>query len=566
MPSDSVSHHSSRNDYSSSNDSIKPVTITPKESIENALKNLALGEQIFIDTEGGIHTSKEPFLRSDRAPLVTFTATSNGFIVNSGVHPRNRTYVGREQDISLQACPLRYSAMVSSGTFVGLTELCSFEVPSSKEGLPDPTKEVLSGTEGLQAVLAYAEKGDTVVLGRSAVKSGTLLGTVSRQHLTAFVVDKTDNGDGTFVLYLRLKLGIPTEASVEVDLGNGYAPVHGERLANGGKVRAGALAEIRIPHPLGSVEERSFDSMRSFVEYGSLLNEPGLDEMPDMPQLVVAAYLSQGLEFIRDGAYADAYQLFLDGAGVLENAGYQLHISSIHQGISLINGTAAQAIEEIAKHSRCDTEGKRVELVTARSPETEEMNVEQKNTLRVYHRNASLIYARVYGCLLQELRGEAISKSAVLIEGLSSEADIGAYFFEHRIVLPNSFIERYPDILKAIEILQGYQTEEEQRAFTATLNRCPFGELVTIGANLFSDEIGGEERREVLNSLREREAVIRRNTDGTYTLFAIFEEADNAIFVADSKGLYGKLDPVGAVNLEPGAILYLGKGFRLELP
>lgn len=456
--------------------------------------------------------------------------------------------------------------MVSSGTFIGLTELCLFEVPSSKDGLPDPGKEALRGIEGLQAVLAYAEKGDTVVLGRSTVKSGTLPGTVSRQHVTAFVADKTDNEDGTFMLHLRLKLGIPSEEVVEVDLGNGYVPVHGERLVNGGTLKAGALEEIRIPHPRGSIEERSYDSMHSLVEFGALAYEFRQEEIPKMEQLVVAAYLSRGLELVRDGSYVDAHQLFVDGASVLKNAGYRLRISNIHQAISPTNGMTTQAIEEIANHSRCNTEQKQLELVTALPPSIEEMNAEQAKKLEVYYKEVSLIYARVYGCLLQEIGNESISKSAVLIEDLSSEADIAAYFYEHGVLFSDRYAERYPDVSKAIQILDGYQTKDEQRAFEATLNTSQFGEFVTIGANLFSDEIGTEERRDVLNNLEEEEGKIMRNTDGTYTLFATPREGEASIFVAHKQGIYGRLDGGSSVQLEPGAILYLGRGFRLELP
>lgn len=566
MPSDSISYHGSQKSRDSSNEAIAPVDLKPKERIESALKNLARGEQLFIDTEGRIHTTKEPFLRGQRTPLVTLTATADGFVVNSGVPPRNKTYVGREQDVSQGACSLKYSAMVSSGTFIGLTELCLFEVPSSKDGLSDPRTEAVTGIEGLQALLAYAEKGDTVVLGRSAVTSGTLPGTVSRQHVTAFVADKTDNGDGTFVLFLRLKLGIPSEEVVEVDLGNGYAPVYGERLVNGGTLKAGGLGEIRIPHPRGSIEERSYDSMHSLVEFGALEHEFHREELPKMEQLVVAAYLSKGLELIRDGSYADAHQLFVDGAAVLENARYSLLISNIHQAISPTNGMTTQAIEEIATYSRCNTEHKQLELVSALPPSIETTNAEQIEKLEAYYKEVSLIYARVYGCLLQELGEKPISKSAVLIERLSSEADIAAYFYEHGVLSSDLYAERYSDLPNAIQILEGYQTKDEQRAFEDALNTSQFGDFVIIGANLFSDELGTEERRAALNNLEENEGAIRRNTDGTYTLYAPHKEGECAIFVADRQGVYGRLEGDSNVLLEPGAILYLGRGFRLELP
>lgn len=547
-------------------------TLSIKERIEDALKNLNPGEELFVDTEGELHQGKSQFVQHGCKPLVSFKATSSGYVVTAGLPPRNNTYVSSTEHGFHSQKPLEYAITLSSGDFIRLSEQCVFRIPDSQEGLPDPRQKNarLNGTKGLEAHLAYAEQGDVLILGRAIVDSLPIH--VSRQHVTAKVVGKEFREDGSFSMAIALSLGVPADKPVSVIHGEQSTPVVGKRFVAGSVVEAGGM-QIRVPHPRNSLEEQSLYSVSMFE--GEALQHSVAELISVAPAAsysLVEAQIDRGVSLINEQKYTEAIALFMQ-QDLLESLGYRFQEVRAFVINSLDKDLLDKNLEYVAGNSWLIPEDKNLILAAGlleRGVVPE--NKEQEINLQAWQKGLSLILAEEYIHVLQHIYGGDVSSLRNMMRFLpssnefnfSSEADVAVYLQERGVELPDSFLDRYGVRHEALALLKGEQTEEQQKHLSLAVTTSPLNQWIAIGRELLAEERSQSLSLQDPDALSDVECFLMRLTDGKFTL----EPSQNPtrtgnVFVQDDRGVFRPLKK--SETVEPGTAFYIGGSYRFTL-
>jgi hypothetical protein len=186
---------------------------------------------------------------------------------------------------------------------------------------------------------------------------------------------------------------------------------------------------------------------------------------------------------------------------------------------------------------------------------------------------------------LQQLLGGGVSRKAALIDHFETywdEADVAAFFFENGVRLSDLFVKNRYDVReKALAIVRGFQTQEDQDLFVAGVHLTRPGETLFLGRNVESrrpdvrgvsirraeDSVaGGAERNQARQQLRSIECTITPKSGGGYEIapYTLPSGKPATVFVPDQRGYYSRLQ--GPVFLPPGAPFYVGRGFKFVLP
>ena len=546
--------------------------LSTKQRIENAIKDLSPGEELFVDAKGRIHGGKSLFAKDRVKPLVSFQATANGYIVTAGLPPKNRTYVSSTEEGFQRQNPLEYTTTLSSGDFIRLSEECLFQIPNSTEELPDPKKQRgrLAGTRGLEAHLAHADQGDVIVLGRALVDELPL--DVSRQHLTATVVNKDLRDDGTFSMTLSVALGVPAEKPVSIVNGENLTPVVGKRFIVGKTIEAGGML-IRVPYPKNSIEEQSFHSI-SFFSDEALQNSVVdlISRDPNARYSLLAAQIDKGIDLIKDQKYQEAKALFMQ-EDLLESLGYRFEEARAFITSSLEKEHLEEILRSVAQNSWLRAEDKVIVLALGLlESELVPQTQEQEAHVRDLQKGLSLILAEEYIHVLQDIRGGEVSSLRNMVRALpsnhefdcASEADVAVYLAERGVELPKSFIERYDVRSEALSLLNGEQTEDQKERLKSAIQATPFGQNLPIGRDLITGGHTNSDAGRGPALLGDVECFLKRHVDGTFTLEPFKDPtAQPNVFVKDDRGIFVSLTE--PLRVEPGTVFYLGGRYKFTL-
>ena len=581
------------------------ATVTGK--IERALVGLKRGGQIFIDSQGRIHAEKAPFLKENPClPLVSFTKPtfSDDTIVHAGVPPRHSTFCragdlkGKMQrlpvDLDQKAVPLRYATTLSSGDQISLGSMCDVQIPDRHILNPE------NPSEKLAQLLAQAQPGDTVKLGRQEVP--TCHGSVSRIHCTVEIISKQQGEDRTFSMKVRVFPGMPGVGSLSVERPDGASePILDNRaVAPGERVSLGdAIGVVKIPHPpqsIGEVSEsisesflsgrrdKANEALKSFLapERGEFSNDViGREriEHPNRDKLlhanVLQNYICAGLDLIRQSKFDQAVEQYRR-TDVLEMCGFRFQENNVFMLGSLTPEAVLENVYQV---------GSRSGLVL--KPGLEPSTDAERDLVRRWQRELALIYAEEYTHALQDLLGsKPVSRKGALIPpgGNWREADVALFFHEQGVTISRDFVDnRYEDRQEALRLAKGFQTEETQHLFSDALLEVPLGDRALIGRDpsrvagahgqghsfvvprpqsLKSQEpTSGIGPRLAYSLLAPAEAVVEKKPEGNFEVSPF--ASSSFVFVPDSAGFYRRI--TGPEIVEPGTPIYIGRSFRLVL-
>lgn len=578
--------------------------VSKMAKIEAALRTLNVGEEFYIDKEGGIHTQKEPFLSGHATPLASFRANVDGSIsVFSGIPPRAPTYCGgsHEKHRDLIKNPLLYNTVLRSGDRLGLGPQCVFRIPT------DIPEEARTGEETLQCLLAKASVGDIVSLGRLSAPS--LDRTVSRVHVTVEILGKKVDDRGLLAMEIRVIPGLPSKQTISVFAGaTEPEEVQGQRTLLGGmRVSLGSLGNVTIPHPENSVHDMSLSminlvsqgkdeeakflftcmSQGNRLEYSERVakEERVAHEDPEVLRnsSLLQTHICRGLELIKEGKIDESIALFRNPT-ILEMLGYRFEENHFWE-LREISPEAIRAnLQGLASESWFLIDQKLVYpsfggLRNGAEPRDDS----ERDLLARWKKEVALLYAEEYTHALQDLLGRNVSRKAALFPPWQNEADIAVFFHEQGLTLSYEFVQnRYPERDIALQLVRGYQVPIEQLGFTRALRETPIGESLYIGRLTEKQEpdspgfsipeemivteevsINQETRNRARAAMRSVEGSIHKNQDGTYTI-STYAPADRChIFVPDASGYYRRLD--APVTLEPGTPFYMGYAFKFVL-
>lgn len=564
--------------------------------IEEALRTLERQQCLFVDTAGNVHTDKMPFLAGQVTPLVSFEAVSPGlFYVYSGIPPRNSTYIRdpRSPTGEREQRSLKYPITVTSGTQLLLGgRRYSFAIPSS-------STEDSRGDPNVEAIMR-AQPGQVLSLGRGA--SDTIDKTVSRIHITAKVLEKSADPDGTQKIILKITPGIPGKGRVAIQRTElAEEELWGARLvASGTRVVVGDLGVLSIPFPKGSIEDESLslsqrifdgEEIRDLDTYrGCQAREispfsegvrchprpDGPDEVAVYQANLLQNQIERGLLEIEAGRHHEALNVFRNPT-VLTLLGYAFEenhcwfLKEISERAILDNllRIALDSWFKVEDKTVCPSFGMLREGVTPK-------NDTERQLLARWRKEIALIYAEEYTHALQDHVGGLVSRKATLIQHLGNEADVTLFFEENRVNLSYEFVKnRYPQRAEALAICRGYQTEEDKVAFTKALQSIPPGGTLTLGGQLVNSsdaqhhfhmergkatDSAGHARNAILDELAETGVAIVKDVDGSFRLTVPAPNNHCPIFVPDTSGYYQQLNDTAI--LQPDTPFYLGHGLR----
>lgn len=593
-------------------------TSTVAKNIENAIVSLKPGEQIFVDSRGAIHAEKAPFLNGGPSlPLVSFTKPnfSNDTIVHAGVPSRHPTYcrpgqaMGKRDNLPVhlerEAVPLRYATTLSSGDRISLGLMCELQVPNRHISSPETSSEKLA------QLLAQAQPGDTVQLGRQAVPA--CHGSVSRIHCTVEILSKEDRDDGTFSMKVRVFPGMPGVGSISIERPDGARePILDNRaVAPGERVSLGdAFGVIKIPHPPESVGEisesitgtfltgrrdRAQEALQSFLgpdrgEFSrDVMGRERLDHSNRAKLLyanVLQNYVCAGLSLIREGKFDLAVDHYRTPE-MLEMCGYRFEENNVFILGSLTPEAVLQNIHEVGGRSWFKPMEKLVYPSFAMlKPGLEPSTDAERKLVHRWQQEIALIYAEEYTHALQNLLGsKPVSRKAALLPSPDLEADVALFFHEQGVAISRDFVvNRYEERQEALRLAKGFQTEETQELFSEALLEAPLGGKVLVGKDtakaaashgyahsftvprpnsLKSQEPAfGIGPRLAYSLLAPAEVIIEKRVEGNF-MVSPFDAAFSLVFVPDSAGFYRRISDPEIV--EPGTPIYLGRSFRLVL-
>ena len=459
-----------------------PVAALPHD-IARHLRDLPAREMLFVDATGKLHKDKSEMLVQKIPPLVSFRKESEGsFRVYGGLPPRNPTHCGSgtvPAKGALTMFPDMESPVVlNSGDWIALTAKLPLSIPTFRN--PSPTT-----AEGkLSELIANAEIGDTLVLGRKAVKECP--GEVSRAHITIKILDRVQHSPTRVQLRVLAIPGIEGTQPIYAVKPNGELEkiLANARIPAGGTIQIGEQGErLTLPYPKNSLDEASVMYHQSI-----LLNDPnanqsvmsvfGREGLQQAQFKALYEYVGIALAMIRDGRYADALEHLRTESKELGAAGYVL---SENNQIALQHLNPAHVeknLFDVAQRSWFKAPQKTIyPSVGVRAPELEPTNEEERKLLSSWEKNIALLYAEEYIHALQDMHGGAISDYAPLFGGkelLDEEADVALVYTRLGIDLSDGlFTNRYPSREVAMQRIAGVQTKEEELRFTTSILSAP---------------------------------------------------------------------------------------------
>ena len=588
-------------------------TLRTTEKIESALRSLEKGGTLFVDVTGAVHNDKRPFLSGTADPLVSFTRPFDDrgvFIVHSGLPPMNRTFcaasktAGQSRYSGDIAQPLKYSTTLNSGATLLLGSQCEVNIPTRYVLDPKTPEEKLS------ALLAGAKAGETLELGRRAVPECE--GTVSRVHCTIEVLKSDKLDDGALSLQIKVIPGMPSKGFVQIEhLVGRRDTIHGQvKAASGAAIFLGdSIGTVKIPHTPGSIGDASLSISQMLSEglvldakklLGTFIDQHKRTEYslnfrdferpaPYGMEIVLKAnmlqnQICQGLSLIREERYSEAIEHLRD-PHTLEMLGYTFEENHCFGLTEITPQAIINNLKQISRDSWFKIDQKQVYpsfgvLHSGLVPQ----NQEEHKLLNHWHKEVALVYAEEYTHALQDLLGGCVSRKAALLSTPDHEADVALFFHEQGVKLSYEFVaNRYPERADALELANGFQSEQQQEIFTKALLDTPIGGVLYVGRytdNLtdknnqkhnFSisqskyeanDPIFADKCRYAMRQLKEVELAIRKNSDGSFDVAPLADGA-STVFVPDASGYYYRATK--PVTLEPGTPIYIGRAFKFVL-
>lgn len=580
--------------------------LSPTERIEATLRTLKPDKSIFVDTTGMIHTDKRPFVVGEAEPLVSFTALHDGtFSVFSGIPPLNKTYVTHDSAGNREIVEeLRFNKVYLGGARLYLGEFCVV--------LPTSTHSPTDSLNPIEAALVEATPGMILKLGRRDFPIQD--DTVSRVHATVLVLRNQVNADGSRTFVAQITPGITAERKVCVQhAADEPEVIEGERRCPGGSsVLLGPLGSVTIPHPVYSAENLSQSLSVMLSEGANIEQAQGfLDTyMPSMygervafsvgaqdrdrweadgPEkvkvLLLQGRIKDGLKLISEGKCSEAIDV-LSNSAALELAGYTFRGDTQFELAELTLEAVRDNLYKVASNSWFWHHSKTVSpSLGVLSDGVTPQNEEERDLLRRWEKEIALLYAEEWTHALQHLLGRGVSRKAALIDQFDSgggEADVAAFFFENGVRLSHDLVEsRYPEREKALAVIRGYQTKEDQDSLERELLQTRPEQTLFLGRNIekarpgargisikqADDSVdGGLERNHARKQLRAIECTITPKSGGGFEIAPYMSVSGHppTVFVPDERGYYSRLE--GAIFLPPGTPFYVGRGFKFVLP
>ena len=475
-------------------------------SIEEALKNLSVGSQIYIDRRGRVHLEKDALLRDRGSIICTLRRISaQQFEVHTCLKPVNPNYIVAKNREHLSACeraPLNYCAYLNSGDTVTIGEL----------GITIPTNTITSPrtvVERIQNEIALASIGTAVAIGRTFQRD--LPNIISRWQLTVKIQNKEELLDGSFKICVQI---FPGESSKQPiwTLGDDGAReiVHGMKTVfSGTKLDLGDIGVVSIPHQDDSVEERSVAIHRELTQFREPLKtyvaasdrgEGTVDrcnsrhlrylELVERGRAeeigigILEFHIIEGIKLIAAGKHTEAIKHFSE-VDLLESLGYTFEQNNVI-GLRAINESEIIGnIEFVASRSWFRANEKMVyPSLGVLHPDLVPTNAHEKELLYKWKMELALLYAEEWTHALQHASGGMVCRKAAILKnlGLGNEADVAVYFHENGQPLSYHFVKvRYAERAKGLILSHGAQSKDDEKSVCEAFRALPFGGRLIIG-------------------------------------------------------------------------------------
>ncbi len=576
--------------------------------LEQALRDLHPRQELYVDTAGGIHRDKQPFLAGEVSALVSFRAEEPGiFTVYSGILPRLDTYCQSGADtqaLARERTPLQYSAVMRSGDLIEMGPDFSFTIPSRR------VLEVQTGRDKLTEIITNAGVGDRVSLGRSSAKGlAGIPNTVSRVHVTAEVVSSATAPNGSLDIIVRVFPGILGTVPVLLERGSEEKTLltNATLLASGSRLFLGELGALTLPHPENSLDDvasclsvcfeqrnaQGAESLLQSMRVGSVVHSfSEAAAKRDAAQVqssdvvlrakTLELYIKSGLTLIQNGDYGAAIERFRD-SGVLNLLGYRFEENHVFRLDVISPNAILDNLRRVASDSWFRIDEKLVYPSFGMLKRgLEPSNDEERRLLDRWRKEVALIYAEEYTHALQDARGRLVSRKAALLGAGQHEADVALFFAENGVSLSYEFgTARYPERELALMWARGLQSPGEAAVLRDLIRETPLGGSFRVGRNVQRADPGrpglsisrepaphlspeeNSVRAMARAEVRSVEALIVKSSDGSFAITPVGESALCKVFVPDEFGYYAPLRQ--GRKLAPGTPIYLGRAFRFVL-
>lgn len=468
----------------------RPPAAKLPENLTSKLRDLKPGKMLFVDANGKLHQEKDEMLANNIPPLVSFRKEIDGtYRVYTGLPPRNSTHCGSGVipiDSELNQFPdMERPVVLNSGDWIALTAKLPVYIPTFRN--PNPS----TAADKLAELMASAQVGDTLVLGRSKVPQCPA--EVSRAHITVKIIERKELSASKISLRIVVLPGIEgTQAIYEVKPSGEPERIIGARdIPEGGTIQIGEGGEqFHLPYPKGSFGEASVMYRRSVADGDPEANQSvmsvfGPAALKKAQFIALKNFVVPALSMIREGRYTEALAHLQSESKELVAAGYTLSENHYIVLKGLSEEKVKENLLEVASDSSFDSDKKRVyPSVGILAPGLRPSNEREEKLLAVWERNIALIYAGEYIHALQDMRGGAISDYTPLFGGkemVDHEADVALVFKRHGIDLSDGlFTGRYPARETAIDRVTGYQSKQDELAFKRSLLEAPLDTPVDV--------------------------------------------------------------------------------------
>jgi hypothetical protein len=445
---------------------------------------------LFVDATGKAHDDKTDILKQKIPPLVSFRKEPDGsFRVYTGLPPRNTTQCGSGEmpDVSkLDRYPeMQAPVVLNSGDWISLSSTLPLTIPET------PIHTPVTPADKLSELIASASIGDTVVLGRAAVKECS--SHVSRAHITIKILDREQDSPTRMRLRVLAIPGIEGTHPIYEVKPNGHLEeiIGNKTIRAGGTIQLGYDGErVTLPHPKNSLGEASVIYHQSIIRGDKSANESvmsvfGAEGLKHAQFTALQDYVLQAIALIREGRSAEALEHLRTESKELAASGYELMENNLFSLPKLTFGAVEENLNLVANRSSFNHLRKLIyPSIGVLSPGLKPTNEEERNLLKTWEKNVALIYAEEYVHALQEMHGGAISDYTPILwgkGGVCREADVALLYKRHGIDLSDRlFTNRYATRDAAIQRVEGTQTSAESANFKDSLLSAPLNSAVKI--------------------------------------------------------------------------------------
>lgn len=445
---------------------------------------------LFVDATGKAHEDKTDILKHKIPPLVSFRKELDGsFRVYTGLPPRNTTQCGSGEmpDVSeLARYPEMHAPVVlNSGDWISLSSTPPLTIPES------PIHTPVTPADKLSELIASASVGDTVVLGRAAVKECS--SHVSRAHITIKILDREQESPTRIRLRVLAIPGIEGAHSIYEVKPNGHLEeiIGNKTIPAGGTIQLGYNGErVTLPHPKNSLGEASVIYHQSIIRGDKSANESvmsvfGAEGLKHAQFTALRDYVLKSVALIREGRSTEALEHLRSESRELAASGYEFTVND-HIWLPEMTAEAVkECLDLIAHRSSFDHPRKLIyPSIGKLTPGLRPTNDQERELLATWEKNVALIVAEEYVHALQEMHGGAISDYTPILggkHGVCREADVALLYKRHGIDLSDHlFTNRYASRNAAIQRVEGTQTTAESANFKDSLLAAPLNSAVKI--------------------------------------------------------------------------------------